>query len=160
MRYTIKMKNFSLEEFGDRLVKLLPRMRQEILRYESHYIIRGTVTTSQLFVMEYLSRQERCRMGEVVEVMKISFSAGTAMLDRLVDRKFVKRFRSEHDRRIVFVAITDKGKKIVEEIYDQKRKGLVELFTLLSPEERKAYLEILEKLVQNLSRAQEKVRNL
>jgi DNA-binding MarR family transcriptional regulator len=79
------------------------------------------------------------------------------MLDRLVSHKFVKRFRGEDDRRVVFVSITLKGKKIVQEIYEQKRKGLMDLFGRLSRQECFTYLEILEKLVQNLSKAQDKV---
>lgn len=151
------MTDSTLEEFGDRLIGLLPRLSQEIVRYESHYITNGTVTCSQLFVMEYLARHERCQMGEVAEAMNISYSAATGMLDRLVSHTFVKRFRGEDDRRVVFVSITPKGKKIVQEIYEQKRKGLMDLFGRLSRQECFTYLEILEKLVQNLSKAQDKV---
>jgi len=151
------MKTISLEEFGDRLVELLPRLMQEINRHESHYITEGTVTCSQLTVMEYLTRHETCQMGELAEAMGISFSAATGMLDRLVQHKFVKRFRSADDRRAVLVSMTSRGRKVVEEIYEQKRKGLVDLFARLASEERATYLEILEKLVLNLAQAQAKI---
>lgn len=40
----------------------------------------------------------------------------TRLIDKLIDKKFVKRMRCDEDRRVVYVAITKKGRSVLEEI--------------------------------------------
>lgn len=145
------MNSESLEEFGDRLVELLPRLMMEITRYEHNYVTAGKITIPQLLMLEHLSHLKESKMNELAVEINVSFSAATGMIDRLLEQKLVNRKRGEHDRRTVLVSITAKGKRIVDEVYAQKRDGIIELFSHLTSEERSQYIRILEKLVQNLS---------
>lgn len=141
----------SLEEFGDRMIAYMPKLSKEICRYESNYLKSGEVTVPQIWALDYLSHHKRCQMKELAESMCIKFSSATGMIDRLVKQGFVKRERGEKDRRAVCIVITDKGQKIITDVYKQKRKGLIELFKRLSAHERFAYIKLVEKLVQNFS---------
>ena len=72
--------------------------------------------------------------------------------DRPVGKSWLaSRHRGKEDRRTVFVSITKKGHEILDEVYLQKKEGIVQLFQRLSAEERKTYLYIIEKLVNKLS---------
>ncbi|MCA9407652.1 MAG: MarR family transcriptional regulator [Candidatus Omnitrophica bacterium] len=139
------------KDFGERLVSLLPQLMKEISRYENNYVTSGKITCQQFLVLEQVSQKPQWKMNELVQVMDTSFSSTTEMLDRLDKHGLVQRIRGEEDRRTVFVKVTRKGHKILEEIYDQKKEGIVELFKRLNSSERADYLRIIEKLVQSLS---------
>ena len=140
-------------KFGDRLVDLLPQLMQEISRYENNYVTSGKITCQQFLVLDQLSRQSRWTMKEFVATTQTKFSSATGMIDRLVKHDLVSRKRSREDRRMVYIAITKKGRNIIEEVYQQKKKGIIQLFKRLNSAERQNYLDILDKLVNSLSSA-------
>ncbi len=135
----------SIEEFGDRMIAYMPKLSKEICRNESHYLKSGAVTVPQVWALEYISHQKDCQMKDLAGCMCIKFSATTGLVDRLVKQGLVKRIRSERDRRAVYIGVTDKGQKIIADVYKQKRKGLVELFKRLSAQERFAYIKLVER---------------
>ena len=143
----------SPENFGDRLVELLPRLMREISRYENNYITSGKITCQQFLALEMLAARDEWQMNEFVEKTETSFSTATGMIDRLVNHGLANRVRGEADRRTVLVAVTAKGRKVLREVYAQKKEGIIQVFKRLSPQERQQYLDIIQKLVQQLSSA-------
>ena len=145
------MQDLSLSAFGARMVKIFPTLIREILRYENNYLTRGVITPPQLWALTHLDAKASCQMNELAASMNLGFSSATGLVDRMARQGLVTRERSSEDRRAVRVAITPKGRRIVKQIYTQKRKGVVKLFGRLSARERAKYLEIIEKLVNKLS---------
>lgn len=141
----------SIEQFGDRMIKLVPQLKAQLCRYENNLLHKKDITVAQLIVLEGLSHCDFCTMHKLAEVLKVQFSAATMIIDRLVKTGYVVRERGEEDRRTVFVRLTPKGKKILQEVYQQRRKGIIHLFSRLSAKEREEYLNILEKLVERFS---------
>src|SRR5208283_5802705 len=113
------MSELRLDEFGSRMVELVPKLKIELACYEHHSLIRGGITTTQLLVLECLSACGPCKMNTLVGALKVKFSAVTTIMDRLVKTGFVIRQRGQEDRRTVFVALSAKGKKILLEVYQQ-----------------------------------------
>lgn len=145
------MKHLTLDEFGDHILELFPKLMQEITRHENNYLTKGKITFPQLMVLQFLSQKNEFQMSELAEAINVSFSTATGMINRLIRHGLVSRRHGVKDRRAVIVNITIKGKKIVKEVYVQKRKGMIELFKRLSQEERSTYIGIIKKLVQKLS---------
>jgi len=145
------MSRLSLEAFADRATEIFPQLVRGMTRHENNYLTKGVVTLPQVWALRYLSRQPQCAMRELAEFMKMGLSSVTGLVDRLVKQGLAARRRTEKDRRIVFVEITGKGRKVLKEILDQRRKTTLSLFESLTSEERSIYLGILEKLVKKLS---------
>lgn len=143
------MAGLRLEEFGDRMIKLIPRLKVELGCYENSTLTRRDITTTQLFVLECLAACGHCQMHTLVEALKVKFSAVTAIIDRLVKTGFVARAHGKEDRRTVLVTLTPKGRKVLAEVYQQRRKAFMHVFSRVSAQERKDYLMILEKLVDS-----------
>ena len=137
--------------FANKLVKLLPQLMKEISRHENNYISNGKMTCQQFITLETISRKDDWCMNELVESLDSSFSTITGMVDRLVNLELASRHRGDADRRKVYVSITQKGRKIVNEVLSQKREGIEQVFKRLTPEERQLYLEIIEKLSTSLA---------
>jgi len=145
------MKELKLDEFGDRMIKLLPKLKIELCCYESNTLNRRDITTTQLFVLERLSTCGHCKMQTLVDALKVKFSGVTALIDRLVKRGFVIREHGKEDRRTVFVSLSPKGEKVLKEVYQQRRKAFMQVFSRVSAKEREEYLKILEKIVESFS---------
>ena len=145
------MSRLSLEAFADRAMELFSQLSRGMVRHENNYLAKGAITLPQVWVLRYLLRQRECSMRELAAFMKMGLSSVTGMVDRLVKQGLVNRRRTEKDRRLVFVDITVKGRKILKEILEQRRETTLNLFESLTAEERLTYLCILEKLVKKLS---------
>lgn len=143
-----------LDEFGTRIMELLPRLLEEVVRRENNYLARGLITLPQMRVLNYLNHYGACQMHQLASALRLQRPSATGMVDRLVKHGLLERQRSEEDRRAVRVALTAKGKRILHQIYDQRRVGMMRLFGQLSSAERSQYLEILEKLVRQLAEPQ------
>lgn len=143
------MRDLSLDEFGDRMIKLVPKLKMELYCYEHSALSCRDITTTQLLVLECLSACSPCKMNTLVSALKVKFSAVTAIIDRLVKTGYVIRQRGHQDRRTVFVELSAKGKKILLEGHQRRRKAFMEVFSRVSSQEREDYLRILEKIVEN-----------
>jgi len=140
-----------MEAFADRVAELFPQLARGMARYGNNYLTKGAITLPQLWVLGYLAKQPECPMRELADFMKMGLSSVTGMVDRLVKQGLAGRRRTEKDRRIVFVDISQKGRKVLKEILEQRRITTLELFETLTAEERSIYLSILEKLVKKIS---------
>ena len=145
------MGELKLEEFGDRMIKLVPKLKIELGCYENNTLTRSDITATQLLVLECLSTCGHCKMHTLVGALKVKFSAVTAIIDRLVKTGFVIREHGKEDRRTVFVSLSAKGKKVLEEVYQQRRKAFMQVFSRVSAKEREEYLTIIEKLVDRFT---------
>ena len=69
----------------------------------------------------------------------------TRMIDKLYDNGYVERERSEKDRRMVFVRITDKGLNVMSQV-DKIHPDFLKFTNNLSEDELAQVVDLLEKL--------------
>ena len=77
----------------------------------------------------------------------------TTVIDNLEKRALVKRIRQETDRRYITVELTEKGKKLIQDIFPEHVKYINEELSILSAEE-KLKLKTLCKIVGKKEREQ------
>lgn len=143
-----------IEDFGNRMIELLPKLIRGVAQYEHNYLTRGEITLPQLWALEYLSRQGNSPMRDLVQFLKISKPAATGLIDRLIAQGLARREGDKEDRRIVRVSITARGRKIISSIWEQKRNSMMRVFGQISPQDRAQYLTTLERVVANLTQQQ------
>jgi len=73
-------------------------------------------TTSQCYTILELYKSESLSMNELSEKMNLNSSTMTRVLDNLVRDNYITRDKSESDRRIVIVSLTDTGKVAAENL--------------------------------------------
>ena len=140
-----------IDRFGQRMIALLPRMLRGFARRESNYLSRGKITLPQLGAMEYLSARRESPMNELARHLGVTRPAATGLVDRLIVQGLVSRQGDRTDRRVVRINLTPKGRRVLDNIWNQKRKMLQEVFGRLSPADRAQYLATLERVVEILS---------
>jgi len=89
------------------------------------------LTISQLKVLKIVEFKGMLKMKDISEKLSIRPSAATYIVDSLIKEKLLERYRCEDDRRVVHIKITEKGRKVVNDIREIKgniwRKILLEL---------------------------------
>lgn len=105
------------------------------------------VTTNDMHVIEAIGVGSPKNMTAVARELGVTTGTLTISVNSLVKKGFVDRVRSEEDRRVVLVSLSNKGKKAYEHhrlFHEEMIEAIVEQFT----EEEK---EILERTLKNLN---------
>ena len=82
----------------------------------SERLLRLGISMAQLHIMYTLQRNGEMPMSRLADVLNVSFSNATGLIDRIEERCFVERIRVPEDRRIVLVRLTPAGLSLLEEI--------------------------------------------
>ncbi len=141
-----------IEQFGQRMIALLPRMIRGFARKESNYLSRGKITIPQLGVLEQLSGRKEIPMHELAKLIGVTCPAATGLVDRLIAQGLVSRQGDPRDRRIIRIRLTPKGQRVLNNIWDQKRRMLQQVFSQISAADRTQYLATLERVTEILSK--------
>jgi len=79
---------------------------------------------SHLHVMGILSRHGDTPMSRLADLLDVSMSNATGIVDRMEERGFVERVRVPDDRRVVLVRLTATGRATLDEA-DVVRRDLI-----------------------------------
>jgi DNA-binding MarR family transcriptional regulator len=80
----------------------------------SERLVRQGVSMAQLHIMVTLQRNGVMTMSRLADVLGVSMSNATGLVDRMEERGFVERTRVPEDRRIVLVRVTDAGTRMLQ----------------------------------------------
>ena len=138
----------NIKEFASKVIELFPQIIRGFKQYENNYLTRGEITLPQFWALGYLDRNGKNKMNNLAKHLKISPSATTGLIDRLLAQGLVVRKNDFHDRRIVWIELTAKGRGIIKSINKQKTETLINVFGKISPKDREHYLSILEQVVK------------
>jgi len=148
-----------VRELAERLTDLMPRFLKGLMKRED-LLCRGTISFPQFVALQYLNLRSPCRMSEMAEHLSVRMASATGMADRMIRAGYVRRLAEPKDRRVVKIAITPKGKRMLGTIFEQKRRMARELFGHLTRRERNDYVRILEKMCGLMAnREQERERS-
>ncbi|MFH1046164.1 MAG: MarR family transcriptional regulator [Candidatus Omnitrophota bacterium] len=142
-------------EFADQLVSILPVIMKELVKQQIQGLCKGMITLHQFLVLEFLYNTDACKMRDLADVMNVAMPSMTGVIDRLVRDQYVQRELDPSDRRIIKVALTPKGRKLIGTMLEQRRKTIINIFGRISQSDREDYLRILTKIKDILTREPE-----
>jgi MarR family transcriptional regulator, organic hydroperoxide resistance regulator len=82
----------------------------------SERLLRKGISMAQLHILYTLQRSGEMPMSRLAEVLQVSLSNATGLIDRIEERGFVERTRVPEDRRIVMIRVTDAGRRMLDEV--------------------------------------------
>lgn len=132
------------------LNQLLVKLFKEIVAIEEKAIQTGEykdVTTNDMHVIEAIGNGSPKNMSSVAKTLSVTMGTLTISVNSLVKKGFVQRERSEEDRRVVLVSLTESGRKAFKH-HKQFHDNMIEaVIGELSQEEQ----EIMIKTLTNLN---------
>jgi DNA-binding MarR family transcriptional regulator len=82
----------------------------------SERLLREGVSMAQVHIMYTVQRHGEMTMSQLADVLDVSDSNATGLVDRMAERGFVQRERVPEDRRVVVVRVSEAGEQLLGEV--------------------------------------------
>lgn len=146
------MIQLSLFKFSDELDAIMPVIMKEFFRQKIDELCKGKITPPQFFILRHLERQEQATMTELALFMGVTTAAMTGFVERLVKEEYCLREYDSHDRRLVRIKLTSKGRELTGKINQHRRRATMRIFSKVSASDRMDYLRILSQIKEALDK--------
>ena len=150
-----KMRNDVLDSVIKDMLSLPPLIRRSFHRkvFKTAFtLIKEGISPPHFEIMRTLKETGRLHIAEIGERLQIPKPQMTHLIDRLVSLGIVVRQADVADRRIINIALTDKGKKMIEKHDRSIRGSIKENLSCLTNEELHELSVSLRKLRDILSK--------
>ena len=122
---------------------LLSLLRQGSKRFSEH-LLKYDLTIAQYSALSALEQmRNECSMSELAEQIQQSSATMTGIVDRLVDKQWVGRRRSEADRRAVYVQVTDAGLEMLRTVEAEEYQEVLRVLSKMPPASREGTVRYL-----------------
>jgi MarR family 2-MHQ and catechol resistance regulon transcriptional repressor len=113
----------------------------------AHQSIEGTgLCASDFAILETLLHKGPLPVNVLGKKVMLTTGSSTTAVDRLATRGLVARAEDPDDRRVRRVALTAKGRRLIEPAFARHGADLQELVSVLAPRERATLVALLRKL--------------
>lgn len=136
----------AIRRFSREIVEIMPVIVREFARREDNELSRGTISCAQMVALDYLCGQPKARLTEIARHLGVQTSSASVLVDGLIRHRLMTRRRDAADRRVIWISVTSRGRRVYGQILDQKRRSISEVFAPLTNAERDSYLRILRKI--------------
>ena len=135
--------NSTLNEVLVKLFRSVNTREEKAIRTEEYQ----DVTTNDMHVIEAIGLDTAKNMTSVAKTLEVTTGTLTIAVNSLVKKGYVDRVRSEEDRRVVLVSLSDKGKKAY--LHHRKfHEDMIEaVVSEMSEEEQRVLEKALIKLI-------------
>lgn len=130
----------------DAIVETIVYLYTESRRLTKHAAREVGLTGPQLAVIKLLDTFGDLSLSSLSERIRAQNSTVTGIIDRMEREELVVRERSTSDRRVVFIRLTDKGKKVAREVHVEPLSVFRAVLSTLSREDTSDLLRVLSKL--------------
>lgn len=111
-------------------------------------LVKDIITPTQFFILKIIAGQDRCKAADIATLLDISPSAATTILDRMCKNGWIERDRSQKDRRIVWLKLTEPGESLLATIEIKRLRLLEQQFSDLTETELELISTIFKKMVK------------
>jgi len=137
----------NLEERADKFTRSFFAMAHKYMLEPHKQGLLVGVPKQEIFLIHALGEGGRLNMTELADCMSVALSTVTGIIDRLVAKEWVARERTEEDRRLVFVELTEKGQAMFQQDREAQRRIAMEVLSRLTKAEQEDLVRLTEKLV-------------
>lgn len=88
----------------------------QLKRASSERLLREGVSMAQIHILYTVARHGDMAMSRLADVLNVSDSNATGLVDRMEERGFIQRDRVATDRRVVIVRVTKAGEQLLTEV--------------------------------------------
>ncbi len=134
----------------DLINEILVNLFHQIWELEERGIISeefADISNNDMHIIEAIGLDANNNMSVIAKKMNITVSSLTIAMNALVRKNYVMRIRSDEDRRVVYIALTEKGEKAFHHHAAFHKKMVKAVAAHLTDEE----LDVLEDMLVKLS---------
>ena len=131
----------------DDLTSLMIRVRKNWQKTDEE--VKNSLTPPKYLLLYLIYKNQKITASELGRQIGLSSGSITTAVNKLVNNHLISRKRDSRDRRVTWLELTDKGKLIIEELFNFRQGLWLTLFEKLSHDERDQFRFLLSKLISN-----------
>lgn len=134
---------------GDLSLKLfvvLSRATRAVLDRVQDDIKSHGLNPTEFAVLELLYHKGEQPIQQIGKKVLLASGSITYVVDKLEQKKLLKRRACPKDRRVIYAVITDEGRQWMDKVFPQHREQIQKIFSILQPEEKEQLITQLKKL--------------
>ena len=137
-----------MTDFERRAQELKQSIEQLVYHFQaaSTANLDGDLSLQENKVIDLVGQRKSCIMREISGHLRVAVSTTTGLIDKLEEKGLVRRERTDEDRRIVRISLTEKGEKIYQSHGEELMKLCRGVLRSLDAEEQDIYLTLAKKI--------------
>jgi DNA-binding MarR family transcriptional regulator len=108
----------------------------------------AALNVQELRVVEYLGNEGPRMMRELAGYLAVAVNSMTGIVDHLEQKGLVRRHRSEEDRRVVRVELTDLGRTTYQSLAELNMRLFRTMLGALTADEQEIFLVLFRKIAR------------
>ncbi len=109
-------------------------------------MMHGNPSEKEFMLINYVGQKQNMKMSDLADSLSAPLSTVTSIVDKLVKKKYLDRYHSSDDRRVVYVTLASYGKQIFQTFIAHHRETAEKVlshFKSLDQENLIRYLETI-----------------
>ena len=106
-----------MEKRAERLNSLLVQLFNDILHIEEKVLKSSEIkdlSITEIHTIDAIGTQGNRTMGEIAHDLRITVGTLTSAINRLIKKGYAERSRTEEDRRVVLVSLTERESMLIK----------------------------------------------
>ncbi len=133
------------------LDELLVNLFNNVMDIEAEAVITEEfkdISNNDMHIIEAIGNEEPRRMSVIAKSLNITMGTLTTNMNSLEDKGYITRARSNRDKRVVLVSLTEKGKKAFFHHRDFHKRMIRSIVKDLEEDEMKVLIRCLQNLTK------------
>jgi DNA-binding MarR family transcriptional regulator len=114
------------------------------------------ITPPQFNALLLLAEHGDMTIGDLGSKMYLASSTATDLIDRMERNGLVERIRDSNDRRVVRLHMLDKGRQMIKEVLESRRRYLDNILSAVSDEDKRVLTDSLSSIYELMKPGLEK----
>jgi len=106
----------------------------------------GEINEKELMILAFVGDHKSAKMSEIADFLNAPLSTLTSIADKLVAKKFLVRHNSDEDRRVVKVALGEKGLESYKAFLTRKKAITKKVLSQFSEKEHNTLINDINRL--------------
>jgi DNA-binding MarR family transcriptional regulator len=134
-----------LNKMVDDLYLFFPLFRKKLFKHKKN-LKQKKIPHSFYHILKVLKKRGELPMSEIGRLVYISKSNMTSLIDKLVENGLAERLPDKNDRRVINIALTDKGKDLLKDWRKYSNTEIKMNLSTLSNEDLEKFYESIENI--------------
>lgn len=135
--------------------EILVRIFHEVMDIEQEALITkefSDITNNDMHIIDAIGKETPRNMSSIAKSLNITLGTLTISIQNLVKKGYVVRDRSEDDRRVVLISLTESGKRAYDHHQAFHRNMVEAALNTLNPEETQVLIKTLQAISDHLTK--------
>jgi DNA-binding MarR family transcriptional regulator len=138
----------SSSELTETIRQLMEVITTRSMQERANFVKSAGLSMAQFGILMHLHYRHNCGISHLGEHMDISAAAASQLVDRLFQHGLLERTEDPNDRRAKVLALTPKGRELIEKSLIARTRWVDELVGAINPEDYDEVAVTLTKLTQ------------